>query len=65
MSKKVIQTAPNSVLQHLKNKKTLRGVRLRKNFIFTSNPSNPIFNDLAKNHLKNFHKQIHIKIKTE
>jgi len=62
-SKKVFQTAPSSVLQHLKNKKTLRVVRLRKNFIFTSNPLNPIFNDLYKSHLKNFNKQIHIKIK--
>jgi len=62
-SQKVSQTSTNSVLQHLKNKKTLRVVRLRKNFIFTSNPANPIFTDVSKTHLKNFNKQIHIKIK--
>jgi ribosomal protein S11 len=51
------------ILQHLKTKKILRVFRLRKNFVFTSNPLNPIFNDLYKNQLKHFYKQIHIKIK--
>jgi len=61
--KKVLKTTSSSILQQLKNKKSVRRLRLRKNFTFTSNPSNPIFVDLSRNHLKNFNKQIHIKIK--
>lgn len=63
ISKKIVKMTPSFILQHLKNKKNVRRLRLRKNFIFTSNPSNPIFVDLYKNHLKNFTKQIHIKVK--
>ena len=61
--KKTLKAAPSFTLQHLKNKKNIRRLRLRKNFTFTSNPSNPLFVDLYKHHLKNFNKQIHIKIK--
>lgn len=64
VAKKVMKPAFFSApFQHLKSKKNLRRLRLRKSFAFTSNPSNPIFVDLHKNHLKNFNKQIHIKIK--
>jgi ribosomal protein S11 len=62
-AKKRIKTAPSFILHHLKNKKNVRRLRLRKNFAFTSNPSNPIFVDLYTNQLKNFNKQIYIKIK--